>query len=134
MKLLEKKIITGCEERGDYDSVYLVRYTLFACSLFQICLHVFHRSDADDMHDHPWNFVSIMLWHGYIEHTLKHYKRYYPGMILFRKATHRHRVVLVNGNKKAVTLVLMSKRKREWGFWVKGVWQQWQNYFVDKGC
>lgn len=131
--MIKKKIIYGCEERGDFFSPYLTRYTIFECKYFQLCLHVFHRSDGEDMHDHPWRFVSLLLWRGYIEQTPEGKKRKYPGMILFRNAEHRHRVVLLNG-KKAVTLVVMGKRKREWGFFTKTGFINWRRYFVQKGC
>lgn len=131
--MIKKTIIYGCKERGDYDQPYLTRYTLLERKSFQICLHVFHRSDADDLHDHPWPFVSLILWRGYIEDTGNTRSRKYPGMILFRKATHRHRIELVN-NKKAVTLVIMGKRKREWFFFTKHGPVYWRKYFVQKGC
>lgn len=130
---MKKKIIYGCESRGDYDSKYLVRFTLIDTKLFQLCLHIFHRSDADEHHDHPWPFVSIILWRGYYEETLKGKKRMWPGMILFRKATHRHRVELVN-EKKAVTLVIMGRRRRHWGFYTAKGWQLWTRYFKERGC
>lgn len=158
MKLITKTIIRGCEARGDAGSPYLTRYTLPRIGPVRANLHVFHRSDADEHHDHPWNFVSVILWRGYIEetkglvkrdfHSLCDYpkilihglyevgsvrKRVWPGMILYRKAEHRHRVELVNG-KKAVTLVFMFKRRREWGFFTKRGWQNWREYFAERGC
>jgi molybdate-binding protein len=42
-------------------------------------------------------------------------------------------VELVNG-KKAVTLVLMGKYVRDWGFITKKGWKQWQEYFRELGC
>jgi hypothetical protein len=141
---MKKKIIYGCEERGDAQSPYLVRYTLFECKYFQVCLHVFFRSDHTEHHDHPWNFLSIVLWRGYYEETVevvkwlgfwerKIQKRVWPGMFLFRKATHRHRVVLANG-KKAVTLVIMGKYRRTWGFFTKDGWKAWKQYFFENKC
>jgi hypothetical protein len=151
-----KFIIFGCESRGDKDSAYMTRYILPRIGPLRATIHVFHRSDAGEHHDHPWDFLSIILWRGYIEETateecgsiwegnasghpvrhLKyvfHRKRVYPGMVLFRKAEHRHRVVLVDG-KKAVTLCLMFKRRREWGFFTKQGWQEAMAYFKERGC
>lgn len=143
---MKKKIIYGCEDRGDYNDPYLTRYTLFECKYFQICLHVFYRSDATEHHDHPWNFLSIILWRGYLEETSRkenwpgfgeveifRQKRYWPGMVLFRKATHRHRVVLKD-EKKAVTLVIMGKYVRPWGFFTSDGWEHWLLYFKKRGC
>lgn len=129
----QRTTIMGCEARGDKDSPYLTRYTLIKLFGFQICLHIFHRSDADELHDHPWPFITLLLWRGYIEETLSIKKRYYPGMVLKRKAAHLHRVELVDG-KKAITLVLMGRYERHWGFKTAFGWVYWKEYFKEKGC
>ena len=132
-----KKVIYGCETRGDAHLPYLTRYTLIETKNWQLCLHVFHRSDwTDDLHDHPWNFVSLLIWRGYIEETpFEGKERYYPGAILYRSADHIHRVELIN-KKKSITLVWMGKRRREWGFWrftgKYGWFTKWQEYFIKK--
>lgn len=128
-----KSVIKGCEARGDKDSPYLTRYTILKLFGLQLCLHVFHRSDADDLHDHPWPFASLLLWRGYIEQTPKGKKRYYPGMLLLRQADYLHRVELIN-NKKAITLVLMGRYERHWGFKTHFGWVYWKEYFKEKGC
>jgi hypothetical protein len=133
MKFFERKTIYGCEARGDAQSAYLTRWTLFKTHFGQVCLHVFHRSDADDLHDHPWPFLSLILWRGYVEETPRGRRRAWPGMVLFRQAEHRHRVELING-RPAVTLVVMGRRVREWGFITPRGWQQWREYFRERGC
>lgn len=162
--LFKKKIIFGCDSRGDGDSPYLTRWSLLNSKKFAVYLHKFHRSDADEHHDHPWGFVSIILWRGYFEETpcltckgtgkiqacnshnitcpdcakwkigggVK-VKRVWPGMILVRPATWRHRVVLVDG-KPAVTLIIRSQYVREWGFFTSKGWQHWREYFKERGC
>lgn len=130
---MKKKIIYGCEERGDYNKPYLIRYTLIDAKIFQLCLHVFIRSDSTDLHDHPWHFVTLPIWRGYIEETPKGKSKKWPFIPLYRKPGHLHRVELIN-EKKAVTIVFMGKRVRDWGFVVKDKWVQWQQYFQEKGC
>lgn len=132
--MIGKKIIYGCEARGDGDKPYLTRYTLISRPKWQLCLHIFHRSDADDLHDHPWNFTSFILWRGYREETEEgKKKRVWPGMILRRKSIHKHRVELVDG-KKAITIVIMGKYRKSWGFWESGIYSGWREYFLKKGC
>lgn len=141
MKILSKKIIYGCEARGDADSPYLTRWTLIEIAwLGAIYLHIFHRSDSPEAeHDHPWNFVSIILWRGYFEWVRyavepgSTRRRKWPGMILFRRATHIHRVELVD-DKPAVTLMLRGPYVRTWGFWEGWTWTEWKKYFTDRGC
>ena len=143
-----KHEIKGCEARGDGESTYMTRYGLPRMGPIRICLHIFHRSDADELHDHPWSFLSIILWRGYVEVTQKFAayssidgklfevrarKRKWPGMILFRKANHAHRVELIGG-KKAVTLVIFGPREREWGFFTRQGWQRFTDYFKERGC
>lgn len=146
MNFIPKKIIYGCEARGDHDSPYLTRWTIFDALGVRLYLHKFHRSDHDDLHDHPWAFASLILWRGYVEETpcgickadashcryrVRERKR--PGMILFRRANHAHRVVLID-DKPSWSLVIAGRRKREWGFFTRRGWQQWMEYFTEKGC
>jgi hypothetical protein len=128
-----RKTIYGCEARGDGQSAYLTRYTLIDRPAWQLCVHVFHRSDADDLHDHPWPFVSLILWRGYREQTPDRIRRRWPGSLAFRPARWVHRVELLGG-KPAITLVWMGKRCREWGFFTRAGWVQWRRYFTEKGC
>jgi hypothetical protein len=154
---MRKRIIKGCESRGDADSPYLTRYTLLATRWFTLCLHIFHRSDAPDLHDHPWDFWSLILWRGYIEQTPSGRRRVWPGMLLRRRAEHVHRVELLPrytqqltqieympgrrvlgqrqiGHLPAVTLVLMRPRRRTWGFFTAAGWQPFLDYFTKMGC
>jgi hypothetical protein len=133
MKFFDRKTIYGCEARGDAQSAYLTRLALVSGSLGAVYLHLFHRSDADEHHDHPWNFVSVILWRGYVEETPKGKRRVWPGMVLFRRAAHRHSVKLVDG-KPALTLVIRGPYVREWGFFTARGWEHWKAYFRDRGC
>lgn len=155
--MFKKTIIHGCEGRGDGHLPYLTRYTLFECSRFQILLHIFHRSDADELHDHPWNFTTIPLWRGYYEETdvitlnetpsdvndfeierVRRIERIKPFRIYHRPAEQAHRVVLVpdkQGNEqKAVTLVITGKRFRMWGFYTASGWMNFVRYFNKNKC
>jgi len=50
---------------------YLERYYLFLKDRkkfpFNVFIHKFLKSDPDDLHDHPWPFMSIILRGGYYE-------------------------------------------------------------------
>ena len=133
MKIFNTETIRGCEARGDGNSPYLTRITLIETDRFAIYLHWFHRSDADDLHDHPWDYTSLILWRGYIEQTPEGRTRYRPGNVLKRPATWKHRVVLIDG-RGAASLVFRGPYLRDWGFWVGNVWTHWVTYFREKGC
>lgn len=133
-----RKVITGCEARGDGDSPYLIRYDLFKSARLKraLYLHIFVRNDAEDYHCHPWDFTTIVLWGGYVERFPDGSSRLLlPGMILKRRAELRHRVELVNG-RKAVTLVLTGPVRREWYFWtaLRCVPIHFKEYFERFGC
>lgn len=159
---LGRKVIYGCESRGDAHLPYLTRYTLLSCRAFQVCVHVFHRSDHQDMHDHPWSFASLILWRGYVEESpcaqckgigfvpLFDFRdrfmrcpecqasgrirvRRRPLSLAFRKAAHVHRVELIEG-RPAVTLTVMGPYCRTWGFWIGHKWTEWREYFAKMGC
>lgn len=111
---------------------YLKRLRVISTPWFGIFLHHILSSDPGiDPHNHPWDFVSLILRGGYEEHNytshttmLGGYKVHWniwikerrPGRFHFRRANDRHMVVLEEG-KTAWTLVLHFRRKNEWGFW-----------------
>lgn len=91
-----------------------------------IRIHRIKRSDDDRAyHDHPWWFVTIVLFGGYYEikpcydkygrYTIVEVNFYGPGSILFRRATDFHRLILPAG-KTACTLFITGRRRQKWGF------------------
>lgn len=131
-KLINKvaqAICNWCERTGrvfyitggpNGKTVYLVRYIPFKSKLACLYIHRFMRSDADDPHDHPWNFFTYVISGGYKEvfynrnqavvgtdeRPGKEGKKYFsslwtktintrlPGSIAYRRATDVHQVVL----------------------------------------
>lgn len=142
---MKKKIIYGCKARGDANSAYLTRWEFLSSERFAIYLHKFHRSDDNSsLHDHPWNFITIPLWRGYNDCTFNggtdksgnltfNRQRIWPLIPVYRKATHIHFVELIN-NKPAWTLIIRFKYIRWWGFWKKGVFTIFNEYFEKHGC
>lgn len=140
--------------------LYLMRW-YWNFKFFTFKIHKFYLSDDDCLHDHPWNFVSIILTTGYYEWqeapfdynypdqekgkreileiekygNKKVFKRLYkPGSILFRKSTDTHRVELIDG-KTAWTIVFTGPRLRKWGFRDKNwIWHYWREYVSNKHC
>lgn len=114
-------------------------------------LHHILRSDADwALHDHPWWFVSMILWGGYWEH--RGHERYlwcdpisgctkhewteitrkwrWLLSVAFRPTSTAHRIEMPEG-KTAWTLVLTGRTVRTWGFYCRMGWVPWQD-FVDQ--
>lgn len=95
-------------------------------------LHWLKRPDPQpDLHDHPNDFISIVIRGCYQEEvpkgdgSLARKVREIRFLNLVR-AENRHRIV--NVATPTITLVLANKVKREWGFWVDGEFVPWRKY------
>lgn len=63
--LLDHKVIVNCDR-----DPYLLRWYLFKTARVSCFIHKFIRSDEDRaLHDHPWAFLVIPIWRGYIEYS-----------------------------------------------------------------
>lgn len=166
IKAIANTICRWCERTGRVfyitggpagKTVYLVRYIPFKSKYACLYIHRFMRSDADDPHDHPWNFFTYVISGGYTERFYdrtktvvdgdeKNFMYFYdrtdrqrtPGSIAYRKATDVHQVVLDRNydmseiNEAPFTFCLIGPRLREWGFWPladRGAnWVDWRKY------
>jgi hypothetical protein len=142
---------------GGQENPYLLRWYLIPRNRWlNLYLHKFMRDDDDRaLHDHPWWFVSVMLWGGYVEtrparpsEPGAYYKRREGWFcdcprgwlsVVFRRATDRHRVSLDRGH--CWTLVLTGPKVREWGFWCPKGFVVWTDFVaqddhgnIGKGC
>lgn len=110
----------------------------FGCKLM---LHHFLPESRDrDPHDHPADFLTLVLAGRYddisypydprmeagIDRMETEVERMRPGMIRRRLGTHRH--VTIAGPRGCWTLVLMLRKRRPWGFWREGRWWAWRAY------
>lgn len=108
-------------------------------------IHEILRSDSDrHLHDHPWWSISIILEGGYREwmplHAHQDFSRdaeflYYvdrkPGDIVFREASDRHRLELLNGPAKS--LFIMGPWEQDWGFYLPEGKMYWKEYLALYG-
>jgi len=126
-KLFRKRIILNCDK-----DPYLIRWYLFRTEPFAIFIHKFERSDEDRaLHDHPWCFIVIPIWNGYIEHNQKGTFRVYPfWSVVYRHCLYRHRVELI-GDLKAWSIFIRFKRQRLWGFWPEQGFVSWKKWWSD---
>lgn len=76
-KWFEKKVIVDCQHEP-----YLHRWYIFKSRQVTLFVHKFVASDEDRaLHSHPWSFLVIPVWRGYIEHS----DRYYGDMSEWEK-------------------------------------------------
>jgi hypothetical protein len=141
-RLLEKRVIVNCEREP-----YLHRWYVLRTERVGVFIHRFVRSDEDRaLHDHPWSFIVIPLWGGYIEHSdrlpqvwgvdlgyrIPVRRRVWPLISTrYRGTDYRHRVELVN-ERPSWSLFIRFKKVREWGFWPKTGFILWNKWWQDK--
>lgn len=132
-------------------SLYLRRFYIIRKGPFKLFLHFINRSDNDrHMHDHPWDFSSLILSGGYMEElppwfprvirntmfikapNTFSYRKAKPFSIVKNKAEHLHRVQLhykEDGTLiPAWTLVHAGEARRVWGFLDDNGWKDWRTY------
>lgn len=131
---------------GDPDKPYLKRWFVIPRNpKFNIYLHKFCRSDDDRaLHDHPWDFWSLILKGAYTEYTPDGAVRRPWLSLAHRKAEHAHRVELdaycdcpgtpiegiVCKETPVWTLFITTAKRREWGFLCGGKigWRHWEDF------
>ena len=158
MRLFTKRVI-----RNFQGQPYLIRYTLISTRFFRCFIHKILRSDDDrDLHDHPWNFATLLLWGRYREQVpydsppmflpdgkmIVKSKIVGPGTLVCHKAADCHRLDLQQTFKFPTergdlgpvetqfipvwTLFMAGPRKRDWGFHTSKGWIQWEEYIEDR--
>ncbi len=93
--------------------------------------HWLHSDDMRFKHDHPWWFITLVLWGGYQDCGDDKVDHLRAGSIRFRPANHRHSVWVDEG--VAWTLLVTGPKVRKWGFWVKGKLKKANKFFLEHG-
>jgi hypothetical protein len=88
--------------------------------------HQILASDLADLHDHPWDFVSVILSGSYVETTPTSEQEFGPGSVLVRTAEQLHRLSLPNG--PVWTFIMVGPARRRWGFATDDGWVHWSEY------
>lgn len=134
-------------------SLYMGRWALFESRWLSARVHYIATADDDRaLHDHPWNFVSLVLQGGYVEARPLTVEpcfmqvqrpvvlgdpepewveqvmltRRVAGAMAFRRATDRHRVVSVD--RGTYTLFVYGLGVQWWGFYTREGKVHWQDF------
>ena len=123
-------------------SLYMARYWLRPGRGGTWAARVHHIATPDEdrhLHDHPWDFVSIVLRGGYKEirplgvepgfdgdeeRTYLVDRR--PGSVAVRRSTDRHRIVSVLPD--TWTLFITGPKRQWWGFYTEFGKVHWRDY------
>lgn len=118
------------EKIGIKECIYLVRW-IIDFKIFSIRLHHWLKSDdLRNFHDHPWDFVSIVLWGSITDRTENgDTKRKWLSITKF-SAEHKHAAVI---DKPCWTLLICGPPRRIWGYWVNGKFRKRNKYYYEHG-
>ncbi len=132
----------GRDEIGTDGTTYMRRW-FFWCPWFGIRVHNILRSDHDrHLHDHPWDFVSLILRGGYQEITEEPHdagpcqavfrsRRFAPGSIVRHRAEDLHRLIVA---RPAWTIVITGPKRKSWGFMTEDGMVPWREYLARQGA
>jgi len=119
---------------------YMERYYIFFKNRpswvpFNLVMHRILLSDPAGLHDHPWDWATMIIKGGYWETTPEGKFWRKAGRIRLRsaKAFHRLEIDKEKAGGDTWTIFLMGKQQREWGFINEaGIWIQWEEYLSLK--
>jgi hypothetical protein len=108
-------------------------------------IHIIERPDYEDaMHDHPWENISVILHGGYIERVPVQQHQEIKldsvefcdiirstGDVIHRKATDRHKIVMVDPTVQTISMFITGPWEQDWGFYDaergKVYWREYLN-------
>lgn len=114
---------------------HVVRYRIIGTPWGGIYLHQFVNADVRTFHDHPWNFVSVILRGGYVEATpptsegvgldrtatLGGFTTKWAGSFNRKRATDLHYIADLL-RTPTWTLIFVGRRQRVWGYVDEAGW------------
>lgn len=113
------------------DCHYLTRWT-FLFFNYSIRIHHWIKSDVGPhFHDHPFDFISIVLKGSYTNVTPEAKYEVKAGSIWYAKGDKQHRLIIPK--EGAWTLLLCSRPYRKWGFFVNNHLWRPLRYFSKFG-
>jgi len=135
--LQKQRIVAWNEPLGEPECPYAYRWWLSLGPLGSLRLHDWIRSDDKRAkHDHPSDFVTLVLRGAYTDLGRDGDERMTPGTVRYRRAEHTHTVAVDPGG--CWTLLWFGPKRRDWGFWTTnklGVMRWWRSrkYFAEHG-
>jgi hypothetical protein len=112
---------------GAGDVPYMARHYLRRGYDWAVQFHHLLTDDPDpDLHDHPWDFTSLLLTGGYREYSPDGAVEFRAPCVVSRRAESPHRLELLDG--PMWTLVSAGPVRRRWGFHTARGWVPWREY------
>jgi hypothetical protein len=116
------------EIKSKSGELHFRRWELLKTPWFSIWLHGIYAADTDKhLHNHPWDFCSLILKGSYIEETLDGNNKMFPGKISKRNGSNYHKIKQLL-TPTVYTLFFVTPIKRDWGYNVDGKHIQHEEY------
>jgi hypothetical protein len=99
-------------------------------NLFSIYIHKIYLPDYDEhLHNHPWNYVSIILDGGYIEldHNGNSVSRR-TGSISVKSSESFHKITHLYKSPTKTIVITGPKKQHNWGYLVNGQFAGFKTY------
>lgn len=115
----------------DSDLDYLRRLRIVQTPWFGVYLHRIGTPDSrPTLHDHPWNFLSIVVRGGYTEMTgdgCCYAEERHVRWVNHKRAEYLHYIMRLD-RTPTWTLVFVGRRRREWGYAEGGQWTRFDQH------
>lgn len=136
---LFRKLFLAKEIKSKAGVLHFQRWRIVYTPWFAVYIHRIFKSDSDlFMHDHPWDYFSMVLFGSYNEITPDTMRPgqgknviLLPGFCSRRKAEAFHKIGSLN-TKSVTTLFVTGRRRRDWGFMVGDRWIQHEQFRKNK--
>lgn len=116
------------EIKSKSGELHFKRWEILKTPFGSIWLHAIYKADTDKhLHNHPWDFTSVVLKGSYIEQTTLGNKKQHPGKINIRNGADYHKILEMI-SPVVYTLFFASKPKRQWGYRVAGEFVDHETY------
>lgn len=116
------------EIKSKSGELHFRRWQILKTRWFSIWLHGIYAADTDKhLHNHPWDFKSIVLKGSYTEQTENGNIEQTPGKFNSRNGSNFHKILELK-SPVVYTLFIVSTVKRIWGYKVDGVFIQHDEY------
>ena len=108
------------EIRSKEGKLHFCRWEILKTRWFSIYIHGIYASDKDKhLHNHPWDYKSIVLKGSYVEETTNGLNILKFGTITSKDGNDYHKIKQLL-TKSVYTLFIVSPVKRVWGYQVDG--------------
>jgi len=108
------------EIKSKDGKLHFRRWQILKTPWFSVWLHGIYAADEDKhLHNHPWDFKSMVLKGSYIEQTERGFVTQKPLKFNSRGGASFHKIHKLI-TPVVYTLFIATKQKREWGYLVNG--------------